>query len=779
MQEDSKVVRLSSKNTNSVKPATRLSAPLIKVCEHCLHHLRSCIRNLFENADDTLFEMADRAASNTEQNIYFEAMREVRLKRKALEASFFEAYKQNFNELVASPKQTSHVELDELSFDALSIVNNEDLEETVAIDTMVSKVVNRDHGMQLMHLTTRIDSLLPQNINDKANPVGPEKLCKAFVQATKQLDIDIKVKLIVFRLFEKYVLGAVDKVYGEANQLLKEAGVMPQLTSRPPAQNRRAPIYRKSGESQDNLNQGAVSREQTAAETQAAQEAFSALQDLLSAAQLSMPQFGQGAGSNLPAVSQPDLMGMLSQIQHQPAIGQLPGPSQPATQVDIRTALENLLKSYDQNKTIGQVDQDVINLVSMLFEFILDDRNLPNQYKAVISRLQIPLLKVAILDKALFCKASHPARRLLNEMASAALGCDEKDNAAQQKLFDKIEEVVQKLLHDFEVNIELFDESLSDFTAFVQKEQRRALLVEQRIKDAEEGKAKTDQAKQLATQEIQNRLANQQLPEVVIELLQEGWTNVLFIAYLKEGEQSQAWQNAIATMDDLIWSVQPHTDIEDRKKLLQMVPPLMRQLRDCLIEISFDPYKQRQLFKQLQNLHVQSLRQVKPEAKPTSAEVVITEQPVVEPVPEEPHTPAEVELKPQLNNQAELVDTQPQQVEVKAATDENNITEQATTDNEPAVSEASLSTVASLKVGNWVEFGLNEDNKFRAKLAAFIKPADKYIFVNRTGMKVAEKTRLELALDIDHGNVNLLDDNLLFDRALESVIGNLRQMKKN
>lgn len=768
MQEDSKVVRLSSINTKSVKPATRLSAPLVKVCEHCLNQFRVCLRNLFENADDTLFEMADRAASNTEQNIFFEAMREVRLKRKAIEVVFFEVYQQNFNELGASSKQANQVELDEHSFDTLSLINNDDLEETVAIDTMVSKVVNRDHGMQLMHLTTRIDSLLPQPINDKANPVGPEHLCKAFVQATKKLDVDIKVKLIVFRLFEKYVLGAVDKVYTEANQLLKEAGVMPELTSRP-VQSRRAPIYSRASHKGDGEP---IDNEQLAMEMQAAQEAFLALKDLLVAAQLSNPN-QQAPASNLPAVNQPDLMGMLSQIQHQPAADQLPVVNQPMVQLDVKNALENLLKSYDQNKSIGQVDQDVINLVSMLFEFILDDHNLPNQFKAVIGRLQIPLLKVAILDKALFSKASHPARRLLNEMASAALGCDEQDNAVQQKLYDKMVEVVQKLLHDFDENIALFEESFEDFSAFIQKEQRRALLVEQRTKDAEEGKAKTEQAKQLAGQEVQQRLANNQLPEVVTDLLQDGWVNVLFIAYLKEGNQSQVWLNALSAMDNLIWSVQPHSTIDDRKKLLKMVPPLMKQLREGLTEISYDPYKQRQLFKQLQTLHVQSLRQPR---KATTEAAAIPEEATIPPT-----KPLSNDNTQQLSNEPITID-EPTAIKAEpqaSAANDGDIAEQLAKQNEPAVSELTLKKVASLKVGHWVEFGHDVENKFRAKLAAFIKPADKYIFVNRTGMKVAEKSQLELALDIDHGNISLLDDNLLFDRALQSVIGNLRKMKKS
>jgi hypothetical protein len=44
-------------------------------------------------------------------------------------------------------------------------------------------------------------------------------------------------------------------------------------------------------------------------------------------------------------------------------------------------------------------------------------------------------------------------------------------------------------------------------------------------------------------------------------------------------------------------------------------------------------------------------------------------------------------------------------------------------------------------------------------------------------MKVLEKTRMGLAVEFRRNAVRLLDDALLFDRALESVIGNLRRLK--
>ena len=79
----------------------------------------------------------------------------------------------------------------------------------------------------------------------------------------------------------------------------------------------------------------------------------------------------------------------------------------------------------------------------------------------------------------------------------------------------------------------------------------------------------------------------------------------------------------------------------------------------------------------------------------------------------------------------------------------------------------------ALSVGAWLEIQ-DVEQKLRCKLAAVIRPMGRLVFVNRTGMKVLDRTREELALDYQEGRVRLLDDALLFDRAMTSVIGNLR-----
>jgi hypothetical protein len=98
---------------------------------------------------------------------------------------------------------------------------------------------------------------------------------------------------------------------------------------------------------------------------------------------------------------------------------------------------------------------------------------------------------------------------------------------------------------------------------------------------------------------------------------------------------------------------------------------------------------------------------------------------------------------------------------------------------QPAISreQRNADRVDQLEVGNWVEFQQGNGKMMRCRLAAIIRATGKYIFVNRAGVKVAENNRAGLIKAYQRGELNLLDEGRLFDRALESVIGNLREMK--
>jgi hypothetical protein len=742
MQNDSKVVPLSktSSDHSGASPVARLPVVLLQVRDKAAQQLKESLQTLFDNADDTLFEMADRARNNAEQSIFFEAMRDLRLKRKSIERNFLDKFFESFLRLgqyeIAEP-----ILSDPVSFDKLALVHNDDLERTVAVDSMVTKVMNRD-GVALGQLTTRLNELIPQSLTDETNPLGPTLLCDFFLQAGRNLGVEIKVKLIILKLFEKYALSNADQLYEEANYLLISAGVLPDLKV--------LPSRRSTDRSADAAPATEAQRADSAALVQAAekldksvQEVFGALQELLVHVRGNLTPRPDSVTEARPISSQ-DLLRLLSHLQQYVPRAETPDD------FDLRAQLEQLIGRVSARsgkfRTVGATDEDVINLISMLFEFILDDRNLPSSLRALIGRLQIPMLKVAVIDKSFFSRGSHPARRLLNEIASAALGWGGRDDSQRDSLYSRIDQIVQRLLHDFVDDPAIFTELLVDFLAFTSDERRRSELLEQRTRDAEEGRALAELARQQVQQALNDRLLGRTLPEVVVRLLQEAWSKVLLLTCLKHGEQSAEWESGLQAMDDLIWSVEPHEEPEARQRLLELVPGLLKSLRDGLSSAAFDPFATSEFFSQLEALHVQAFNNV---ARAPQAETA--QEPA-----DGPSMMAVVE---------EIVLVAPGEQVMR----------------EPSLNlpddDAGLQQVDTLRLGSWVEIQEDEDHKLRCKLAAIVEPSGRYVFVNRTGMKVLEKTRMGLAVEFRRGTIRVLDDSLLFDRALESVLGNLRKLK--
>ncbi|WP_417777000.1 DUF1631 domain-containing protein [Stutzerimonas xanthomarina] len=759
MRTDAKVVHLkAAPEQKQTSAAGRLPVALISVRDKAAQQLRLALQTLFDNADDSLFEIADRATSNAEQNAFFEAMRDLRMKRRGIERSFLQQVFESFSKL--NQYEIGKPAPQEASFESLALVQNDELEESVAIDTMVAKVMSRA-SQPLSHLTTRMNVLVSKKLDDKNTPLGPQQLCQYFLEACRSLGVEIKVKLIILKLFERYVLTDLEQLYAEANQVLVAANVLPELQS---AQPRRSSRPATSGNSLS--RSGAEFSEPSSYVDSGVQEAFGSLQALLS----------ELRGSALPArnlpsdaipISSNDLMRLLSHLQSR-------APLQ-VDEFDLQGQLEQLLHRVStrsgKSRVVGEVDEDVINLVSMLFEFILDDRTLPDSFKALIGRLQIPVLKVAVLDKTFFSRGSHPARRLLNEIASAAMGWADQDEVQRDSLYQKIEQIVARLLNDFVDDPAIFSELLADFLAFTGDERRRSELLEQRTRDAEEGRARAEMARQEVEHALNQRLLGKTLPEVVVRLLQEAWSKVLLLTCLKHGTQSEQWQAALATMDDLIWSVAPHEDLESRAQLLELVPSLLKNLREGLVSAAFDPFSTSDFFTRLEALHVQTLQQLNQPTKPAPAGELLD------------HSDTAAEQKLELPPREDIANEAASQAMVEVNEEIVLLAPGETREHEPEINlddnDEALTQVDNLRVGSWVEFQEDEEHKLRCKLAAVIKPTGKYIFVNRTGMKVLEKTRMGLAIEFRRDAIRLLNDALLFDRALESVIGNLRSLKNN
>src|SRR5690606_12722581 len=118
------------------------------------------------------------------------------------------------------------------------------LEQTVAMDSMVGRVLARNQ-QALTHLTLRLNALINGGISDADNVLAPAQLVQLFVDGYAPLNLDIKVRLIILKMFERHVFNSLDSLYADINELLANAGVLPDLKQggpvRPPRAERPAP----------------------------------------------------------------------------------------------------------------------------------------------------------------------------------------------------------------------------------------------------------------------------------------------------------------------------------------------------------------------------------------------------------------------------------------------------------------------------------------------------------------------------------------------------------
>ena len=884
--EQNNVVQLNPERASGQPPQiilARMPAAMHSLRDKARQQLQGLLRDLFDKVDDAMFELADKATNNHEQNLYFDSMREVRLRRRSMETAFFRSIDVRFAQLLDhnAYRDETQTEAKEFSLDDLSLVKNDDLEEMVAIEGMINKA-NEQFAEPIQHLTLRIDHLVPVKVYQKNNPLGVDVICNAFNDASKTLAIDVKAKLVLFKLFDNMVMTKLGGLFQSLNQLLIEANILPSLkqaarltrSTTPAAQEHYGSGLSASLSAEQKDQQTASGNTQGGGSSYDEQtnQVLHTLRDLLGSRGATTHE--RAGGQELATQ---ELVKILSLAQHQNTLAQTSANNSGAP-INIRELLQSLLSNEQQKpQAINQVDDDVINLVSMMFDFILDDRNLAAPMKALIGRLQIPMVKVAIADKTFFSKGGHPARRLLNEMAMAALGWQESTDSSYQgdgqrkdTLFNKMESTVQTILSEFETDMSIFNNLLTDFRAFLEKDKRRAQILEQRTIDAEDGKAKSERAR-LQVDSVLNRLTSgHDLPAPAQKLLRDAWGNVLFIISLKQGIESAEWQAAIRTAQQLVWSLTAPMTKENRQGLLRLVPQLLQKLREGLEDISYSPFETTQLFKQLETLHLARLRSV-PKVDETSAvsspklqvkladiasptvavaRVQVADLPVVSAVPKVEAVDTKLAVAEVANSaseaviatddvaailtadtvkiatttvtdpviqtpvnqtpsaQAQIAKTEIAQAStIQASTIEVQTSQEETphveplvpvgaslesletfvvVNEEPAVIEASdslpegdqhLALVGNITQGSWFEMQTEDGQKFRSRLAAIIRATGKYIFVNRSGVKVAEETRMTLAMALKSGRMQVLDDGMLFDRALEAVIGNLRNTR--
>lgn len=711
---------------------------------------QTLLQNMFDATDDSLFELANNARSNNEQNRFFETMREVRIKRRTVEEAYFANIRNLFEPTSVLDQRQKNSFIDSEK-DTLSLIDNDDMEQKVAITSMASKL-NANFQGPLLEIQSRVASLYGATQPDSIhNPLEPTQFCRCFLEAMSCLEIELKEQLLILKQFDRFVASQMGELYDSTIKALEAVGAIYSKPSPKPQRSTTTPSREIQGKESELLPtlQGLLQhrRQQShhidqtgdvsAHSRKINTPTMSTQQDVNAQRHKNNATHGQ---KSLTAIPTPELVTLLSSVQNQLLNSILDRNS--ASLVDIQSVIQSQIDN--DGAQIGELDQDLINLVVMLFEFILSDYNLAPSMQVLISRLQIPVLKVVLQDSSFFNSPRHPARALLNSLATAGIGWSEQQDKAKDPLYLQIHATVNKILHEYQGDTHLFEKLNQEFASFLDKEERRAAIVETRTREAEEGRIRTKQAHKKVDETLSQQIlsAHHAIPPVVIDTLKNGWSRVMFLAYLKDGEQHQ-WENTIEVSNSLIWCLQPLTEAKDRQRWITIVPKLLKDLEAGLQNVSYNS----------SNLK-ETIAAVKVELTDAFKESGYA------------------------NNKRDKVNKLLESSIRKAQAAEQD----KTLDSSLKISQEAMlalqSEINALKEGQWVEFELLGGIKHRCKLCAHLPDTDSFIFVNRMGLKPVERTRLELIEDLHHNKVIFLEQGPIIDRALNAITHSLRAPTK-
>ena len=744
--------------------------------------------------DEKLVDFVETAKTNAEITSFQENLREVRQKGNELQRYFMGYLSEGFIKFKNKQLQTSTGE-EKFRGDMLSLVDNDDLEETIALSSVTHRAEDA-HGEILWFLHQRFGVLNDGDTVDLSNnPVSPVQFCEALRKAIKVLSISTKAKIIAYKVFDKEFMPHLGEILDEVNRYLVKQNILPNLShgggyagqggaevSMPEFQSfddsgvtpEAGPMSAGAPFMQPSMQQpmqpayglpaplpqsSLVNTPDPNASPEQYQgrlvDAIRVLQNhiayngapLPAANQTMAPPVAPAGGVAAPAgfarpqqvFSNQQVVTALQGLQQQASTASSGFADTPTGQIQAITPqviaqvseqlTEELKKENDEGE-VDPVDMHTIELVGMLFEYMLSDEHLPDSIKAILSYLHTPFLKVAFIDKTFFEETEHPARLLLNSLADAGARWVGNDGTSQYEIYTKVKQTVSRVLEDFEKDVRLFAELLLEFSSYVKKIARRQDLMEKRAMEKVQGEEKLREVKIRVNQEVRQRTDGKELPSAVLLLLLQPWSDYLAFLLLRYGDESESWQKAIAAIDQVLWSIEPKTQAKDKAKQNELLDDLLDLIESGFETIGYDQTKGKKLIEALASLQKLAMQSQKAE-------------------------PAPAPMRDKLETMAAEKAGSAKEIEKAASPEEEKMVE----------------NLKMIEFGTWFEF----DGGKRLKVAWYNSKTMHYMLVDQMGKKVAMKSGLELARAMLKGSAKVIAGSTkpFFERALENIFQSL------
>ncbi|HEV8502486.1 MAG TPA: DUF1631 domain-containing protein [Casimicrobiaceae bacterium] len=790
---------------------TQLPRELAKALSDCrdlaIHRLQLTFAGMFDRISDVLMERASNSDIRAEQSLYLDARGALKTERAALMSDFETRLRRRVDDRIAGREERQEFANSDIDPSKLTLVDTTAMDESVLTGNITRIVENACHD-ELAEFNRFVGHLLGKpGLETDGNPLAPQTIVDAFADALKDLKTDRAIKFQILKELNQASLGDLATIYADLNRHLVNLKVVPAAVPRgrtphrpsaaraqqqpqvPPIADAPPPpaasgsevdmmsLYRRmfgGGAAAAMAPQFAGPQRAPPPQMQAPaaggfnetpEGMFPSIDPALMLAQAAaanaaagattfapMPTTMSGYVPGAPIISTPSLHEGLTRLQAGQVGFEVDGAS--VTFAGIPQGLHNVLRDL-QDSPLGhranQLESMTIEMVAMLFDYIFDTRDLPDGIKALLARLQIPVLKAAMLDGAFFAKKTHPARLLVNALAQAGLAWSPV-TGNEDPLYRKIDQIVHRILDGFDNDLSIFDELRHDLEEFLAAEEAAA---EANIASSAEEINLRDRhhiAAAVARSEVERRIERSPIPNFLAAFLRERWLATLTHVYIKDGETSEAWGSALNTLEELTWSVQPKRNTEERKELVALLPSLLKRMNAAS---GAGPWPQEERESFMSNLVEAHAAAVKPSLASADSPIAA--------VAEQAKLQAEVAKAAGDERTAQRARALAEAMELAAPLPEPETPE--------VVDDDYLEIARSLERGVWIEFEADGGQLAFAKLAWVSPLRGTYLFTNRQGQKALSMTAEELATRFREDTARLVEAEPLIDRAFVSVLG--------
>ena len=467
-----------------------------------------------------------------------------------------------------------------LTASKIRLVDDDQLEFAIAL-TELSGELAEHCGAHLARLQQRMMTLLDTDRYEaEANPVGAATICAGIDAACAEAGGSLDDLRNLLGHFRTALLAELPLVYAALDDLLLRRRVDPRALLR-------------------GAPDGAGRGHAAGVGGQARGDAFAALQGALANRQRGA---AQDVGTTRGVVVDPAIAAMLLER----ALGELDAAQRVG---DAAGSGRNLLRDMKQARVAPQLDAPgsaSFDALEMVFDEIFSAPELPDAVKVILGRLQIPLLKVALIDPGLFGDAAHPARRLLDAMATASAALP-PTTAGDHPVCVMLRSAAAVVQAEFERDVGVFERVGNEIRAWSAAQDQQRIEAARRYLPLAESAERSELARRRAEAAIAH-IDRSVLPAVLRDFLDSEWVSVLAAVGERSGEQGEAWQQHLDVARDLVWSVEPKTAPEDRQRLLGLLPRLLGRLNAGLDLIGVAPDARAPLLDAFVGMHSAALR---------------------------------------------------------------------------------------------------------------------------------------------------------------------------